>query len=110
MFYYAEYLRAMRALRVIGIILAISLALTIVFRLWALTANTPETLAQTLQSSPTAHVTTSRLTDGTTRTIVDDPSKNVHAVIDRRGQTFRMDATMPSSLAPRHNHFSVGTF
>ena len=110
MFYYVEYLRAMRALRVIGIILAISLALTILFRLWALTANTPETLAQTLQSSPTAHVTTSRLADGTTRTIVDDPLARVHAVIERRERAFRMDATIPASLAPRHNHFSVGTF
>lgn len=110
MFYYAEYLRAIRALRVIAIILGISLALSILFRLWALTANTPETLAQALQASPTAHVTTSRLADGTVRTVIDDPFKRVHAVIERHGQLFRMDATMPSALAPRHNHFSAGTF
>lgn len=110
MFYYAEYLRAIRALRVIAIILGISLALAILFRLWALSANTPETLAQSLQTSPTAHVATSRLADGTLRTVVDDPVAHVHAVIGRRGQTFSLDATMPSAQAPRHNHFSVGTF
>ncbi|HET9394254.1 MAG TPA: hypothetical protein VFO29_12130 [Candidatus Rubrimentiphilum sp.] len=110
MYYYVEYLRAYRALRVIAIILAVSLALTVLFRLWAFSASTPEKLAQSLQSSPTAHVTTSRLADGTLRTVVDDPVKDTHAVIERRGQTFRMDATVPSADAPRHNHFSVGTF
>ena len=110
MFYFAEYLRAVRALRVIGIILAISLVLALIFRLWALSASTPENLAQQLQSSQTAHVTTSRLRDGTLRTNVSDPVQHVRAIIDRRGQTFSMDATMPSSLAPRHNHFSVGVF
>jgi hypothetical protein len=110
MFYYAEYLRGMRALRVIGIILGILLAIAIVFRLWAFSEHNPESVATALQSSPSAHVTTTTLADGTVETVVDDPLKHVHAVIDRHGQSFRMDATMPSSMAPNnHVHISMGS-
>ena len=110
MFYYAEYLRGMRALRVIAIILGIVLAMAIVLRLWAFSEHNPESVATALQSSPSAHVTTKTLADGTIETVVDDPVKHTHAVIDRRGQAFRMDATMPSSQAPsNHVHFSMGS-
>ena len=109
MFYYAEYLRGMRALRIIAIILGIVLAIAIVFRLWALSEHNPESIAAALQSSPTAHVTTKTLADGMVETIVDDPVRHVHAVIGRRGQSFRMNATMPSSTAPsNHGYISIG--
>ena len=108
MYYYAEVLRGKRALRVIAIILGIFLAIAIVFRLWALSEHDPSAMATVIQSSPTAHVTTKTLADGTIETTVNDPVKNIHAVIDRRGRLFHMDATMPSSDPMSHNHFSLG--
>ena len=107
MFYYVEYLRGLRALRVIGMILAICLVLTIAVRLWAQSLHTPDFLANSLQSSPTAHVTSKVLPDRTTRTIIDDPAKRVHAVIDRQGKAIRIDATMPSSMLPTHKSISM---
>ncbi|HET9394253.1 MAG TPA: hypothetical protein VFO29_12125 [Candidatus Rubrimentiphilum sp.] len=110
MFYYAEYLRGMRALRVMAIILGVFVAIAILIRLWAFSEHSPESVATALQSSPTAHVTTKTLADGTVETIVDDPAAHVHAVIDRHGRGFRMDATMPSSMAPtQHVHISMGS-
>jgi hypothetical protein len=109
MFYYSEYLRGMRALRVIGIILGICLAIAIVFRLWAFSEHSPESLATNLQSSSTAHIASTTLADGTIRTVIDDPVKHVHAVVDRNGRRFHMEATMPTSEAPAHNHVSIGS-
>jgi len=97
MFYYAEVLRGQRALRVIAIILGVFLALAVIFRLWALSEHNPQTLANALQASPTAQVTTKTLADGTIETTVNDSFKHVHAVIDRRGQLFHMDLTLPST-------------
>jgi hypothetical protein len=110
MFYYAEYLRGMRALRVIGIILGILLAIAIVFRLWAFSEHAPQSLATALQSSPTAHVATKTLADGTIRTVIDDPFKHIHAVVTRRGQLFHMEATMPTTEAQGHSHISMGSY
>ncbi len=109
MYYYAEVLRGMRALRVIAIILGIFLAIAIIFRLWALSEHSPEVVANALQSSRTAHVTTKTLSDGTIETTVNDPVKRIHAVIDRRGRLFHMDATMPASDAMSHNNISMGS-
>jgi hypothetical protein len=108
MYYYAEVLRGMRALRVIAIILGIFLAIAIVVRLWALSEHDPAAVAIAMQSSATAHVTTKTLADGTIETTVNDPVKNIHAVIDRHGRLFHMDATMPSSDPMSHNNFSLG--
>ncbi len=109
MYYYAEVLRGMRALRVIAIILGIFLAIAIIFRLWAFSEhNQPEAVAAALQSSPTAHVTERTLPDGTQETTVNDAPNRVHAVIDRKGQAFHMDVTMPSSNAMSHDNFSLG--
>ena len=109
MYYYAEVLRGKRALRVIAIILGIFLAIAIVFRLWAFSEHQqPENVAAALQSSSTAHVTHKTLADGTLETIVNDPANRVHAVIDRRGRLFHMDATMPSSNAMSHDNFMFG--
>jgi hypothetical protein len=109
MYYYAEVLRGMRALRVIAIILGILLALAILFRLWAFAEhNRPENLGAALQSSPTAHVTHKTLADGTLETIVNDPAKRVHAVIDRKGEMFRIDATMPPTNGMTHYSYTIG--
>jgi hypothetical protein len=110
MYYYAEVLRGKRALRVIAIILGIFLAIAIVFRLWALSEHSPEIVATALQTSPTAHVTTKTLADGTVETTVNDPVKRTHAVIDRRGRLFHMDATMPTTNSMTRQRFvSIGS-
>ncbi len=108
MYYYSEVLRGMRALRVVAIILGVFLALAIVMRLWALSEHNPESVATALQGSPTAHVTTKTLPDGTVETVIDDKFKHVHAIVERRGAVFHMDATMPIGEAPSHNNFSMG--
>ena len=109
MYYYAEVLRGKRALRIVAIILGILLALAIVMRLWALSEHNPEAMVLALQASPTARVTTKTLADGTIETTVNDPVKHVHAVIDRRGQLFRMDVTLPPTNPMTHYRFySVG--
>jgi hypothetical protein len=108
MYYYAEVLRGMRALRVIAIILGILLAIAIVFRLWAFAEHGPMFIASGLQSSPTAHVTSKTLADGTVETTIVDPVKKTRAVIDRRGGYFHLDATMPSRNKMSHNNFSLG--
>jgi len=110
MYYYAEVLRGMRALRVIAIILGIFLGLAILFRLWAFAEeDRPYKLAAALQSSPTARVTHKTLADGTLETIVNDPAQRVHAVIDRKGAMFHLDATMPSSSQMSHYSYTVGS-
>ncbi len=109
MYYYAEVLRGMRALRVIAIILGIALALAIILRLWALSEHNPEIMASVLQSSPTARVTSKTLADGTIETTVNDPFKNIHAVVDRRGQHFHMDVTLPTTNSmSQERFFSIG--
>jgi hypothetical protein len=108
MYYYAEVLRGMRALRVIAIILGVFLAIAIIFRLWAFAEHGPMFVASHMQTSPTAHVTSKTLADGTVETTVVDSEKRVHAVIDRRGGYFHLDATVPSDSSMSHNNFSLG--
>src|SRR5947209_15800314 len=104
MYYYAEVLRGQRALRVVAIILAIFLALAIIFRLWALREHNGGTIAGMMQSSPTAHAITTTLPAGTLRTTIDDPFKHVHAVIERGGSGVHIYATLPSASVPRHGY------
>lgn len=96
MYYYAEVLRGMRALRVVGIILGIVLVIAMILRVWLFAEHKPDFFAMNLQSSSTAHVTHKTLADGTIETTIDDPVQRVHAVVDRRSGYFHMDATVPS--------------
>jgi hypothetical protein len=108
MYYYAEVLRGIRALRVIAIILGVFLAIAIIFRIWAFAEHGPMFVAGELQSSPTAHVTSKTLADGTVETTVVDPIKRVHAIITRRSGYFHLDAVVPSDSKMSHNNFSLG--
>lgn len=96
MYYYAEVLRGMRALRVVGLILGIVLVIAMILRVWIFAERKPDFFAMNLQSSSTAHVTSKTLADGTIETTVVDPVERVHAVIDRRSGYFHIDATVPS--------------
>ncbi|HEX5273995.1 MAG TPA: hypothetical protein VFW34_01825 [Candidatus Rubrimentiphilum sp.] len=104
MYYYAEVLRGRRALRVIAIILGVFLVIAILLRLWAFAEHGPTFIASSLQTSPTAHVSSKTLADGTVETTVVDPVEKVHAVIDRRSGYFHIDAIVPS------NRKLAGTF
>jgi hypothetical protein len=109
MYYYSEVLRGMRALRVVAIILGIILAIAIIFRIWALSEHDPFSAVSGLQASPTAHVTTKTLADGTIETTINDPFKHIHAVIDRRGHAFHMDMNLPTTdPLSKQRFFSIG--
>jgi hypothetical protein len=104
MFYYVEFLRATRALRIVGIVLGLALLGGLIFRLSFVNHATPEAYITDIEKSPTAHLTETRLPDGSTRTIVDDPQKHRHAVITRQGRAFTMDLTEPADSSRAHGH------
>jgi hypothetical protein len=88
MYYYVELLRALRALRVVGIILALGLVAGVLFRLSLANNHPAKTALSTLeQQTSTARVKRTRLPNGNTRIIIDDPQTRIHAVIDRRSDT-----------------------
>jgi hypothetical protein len=97
-FYYVEVLRARRAATIGLVLIALFLIIAVVMRL-----SVPVTTAQgwkhTVVSSPTAHVTTTKLSDGSVQTVVDDPQQRVHATILEKGNVMDIDATEPSSRA-----------
>lgn len=104
MFYYVELLRASRALRIVGVILALALLGGLAFRLSFLNHATPEAYVTDIEKSPTAHVTRTQLPDGSERTVIDDPQKRTHAVVIRKGRAFRMDVTEPAAQMHAHEH------
>jgi ABC-2 family transporter protein len=111
MYYYVEYLRAMRALRIVGIILAIALIIGVAFRLSFLNSGTPEAYVTALENSPTAHVTRTKLQDGTTRTVIDDPQERTHGVVLRQGSSFTIDVNEPAAKVKGRSHVvSMGSF
>lgn len=108
---YVEYLRGLRALRVIAILLGIIFLLAVALRIWAMQAGTPGKWADQMEHSPTAHVTRQALPGGGERVVVDDPSRKTHAIIEHHGDYIRIDATQPSSFGSAHSHteFSMGS-
>lgn len=85
MFYYVEFLRAARALRIVGIILGLMFIAGVIARVSIGGSFVVDDVATALERSPTAHVTRTQLPNGDTHVVVDDPKKNVHAVIDHHG-------------------------
>lgn len=96
MAYFVEYQRALRALRVAGIIVGVLFLLAVIARI-AMHGHSVDGYMGNLTSSPTAHVTRETLADGSRRTIVDDPVKRVHAVAIVRGNDIQIDITQPSA-------------
>ena len=111
MYYFVEYMRARRAMRVVAIILGVLIVAAVGLRLYFLSYSTPETLAVALERSPSAHVTQTRLPDGTRESVVDDPQKRVHAVIDRKPRELRITLTEPSAMYSSQSKrtFSMGS-
>ncbi|HTD32310.1 MAG TPA: hypothetical protein VK665_01515, partial [Candidatus Elarobacter sp.] len=98
---FVEYLRAARALRIAAIFLGVCLALGLAFRLYFINGTAPDAYATSFERSPTAHVTRTTLPDGAVRTVVDDPPRHVHAVIDRRFGGFDLQVSQPAGTEGR---------
>ena len=85
MFSYVEYLRAVRALRIVAIVLGLVLVACVLARLsWGKRATNADTIAA-IEHSRTAHITRTALPNGGTRTVIDDPKKGMYAVVERHG-------------------------
>jgi hypothetical protein len=101
MAYYVEYLRAVRALRVVAVVLGLLLVGALILRFswhpWG-----PEDYVSSIEHSPTAHVTRTVLPNGVTRTVIDDPKRGGHTVVERRaGSITSVGATSSDSPPDR---------
>lgn len=107
-YWFVEYGRAKRAIRIALIILGLFLLATILLRFsvhnWHWEAD--------LENSPTAHVTRTHLPDGSTRIIVDDPQRATNATIVRHPDgAVDMDVVEPKAAggASRHDDLVMGS-
>ncbi len=83
MSYYVEYLRGLRALRIVAILLGLLLVAALIARLsWGKPPSEAD-YVDTLEQSRTAHVTRTWLPKGRSRTVIDDPKRGVHVVVER---------------------------
>lgn len=109
MSYYIELLRAKRALLCAAILLGLFLVTTVIVRL-SLHGSDVMSWPGQLTGSPTAHVTRTGLTDGSERTVVDDPARRTHAVIVQHpDKSFAMEITEPNTGTSREDHLSMGS-
>ncbi|HEV2643521.1 MAG TPA: hypothetical protein VGT98_12475, partial [Candidatus Elarobacter sp.] len=105
MSYYVEYRRALRALRVVAIVLGLLLVAALLARLSWGKIRTQDDFVASMERSRTAHVTRTALPDGRTRTVIDDRKRGIHAVVERRGGSITslvMDE-VPSARGGAHN-------
>lgn len=108
MYYYAELLRAKRALYIAGILIALFVAIGVIVRIAVGSDGSYRDWPSRLSSSPTAHVSKSVLPDGTRKTIVDDGARQTHAtILQHPDNTYDMDVTEPVA-ARSQNHISMG--
>ena len=98
--YYSEFLRALRGLRVIAIILAIFLVLGVGMRLITLRSASPDMWINDFKAAPGAVVHQTRLADGSTKTTVDNPAKRTHVtIVDFGNRGKQISIVEPSALA-----------
>ncbi len=112
MYYFAEYARAKRAVRIAAILLGIFLLCAIIVRIVAATHHhgSIQNWPVELQHSPTAHVTRTTLADGSTHIVVNDPPRRTHAeIFQRPSGRVDMDVTEPKSASGSHEDFSFGS-
>lgn len=107
MTYFVEYQRALRALRIAGIILGVLFLIAVIGRISSHTHGIDSVLGD-VESSPTAHVTHQTLADGTQRTVVDDPAKKVHAVALIQGRSVHLEITQPAHGGHEHDNVIGG--
>ena len=87
MSYYVEYLRALRALRTVAVLLGLLLVGALIARFSWGKPNAAENSLYVMEHSATAHVTRTKLPGGRTRTVIDDRKQQLHTVVERRGDT-----------------------
>lgn len=103
---YVEWLRARRVLIGVGIALGVLLLAAIVLRIVYLRVETTGKFISAVSTDPgtTRHDTT--LPDGTRRTVIDDPAKQVHIVIDDsgyQGKTVTIDQPKKDAVDISHD-------
>lgn len=107
-YWFVEYGRASRALKIALILLGILFAIAVILRA---SLHDRSNLQATIVNSPTAHVTKTTLANGDVRTVVDDPARQTHAVIvTTPSGAIDLDATQPKSAqADRHMDLVMGS-
>lgn len=109
MTYFVEYRRALRALRVAGIILGVLFVIAIIGRISSHTHGIDAVLGN-IENSPTAHVTHQTLSDGAQRTVVDDPAKDIHAIALIQGRHVHLEITEPAHAKEDTDNITAGGF
>lgn len=105
-YFYVEYARAKRAIFIALVLLGLLLLATIILRFSVHDGH----WAADLQHSPTAHVTQTSLSDGSTRIVVDDAARQTHAVIVKHASgSVDMDVVEPRSGRKHHAEFVMGS-
>jgi hypothetical protein len=82
---YVEWLRVRNCLRVLAIVLAVCIAIVFILRVTTLRWDNIGKQINTWETDPGSRVTQTVLPDGTHRTLIDDPRKQTHVVIDDHG-------------------------
>jgi hypothetical protein len=101
---YIEWLRVRNCLRTTGIILIVLVALAGVLRISLSRYMSPQQLVRHIASEPGVTQRHLVLPDGTTRTIIDNPSDRTHVVIDDRGKAgTHIVITEPASRSHKDN-------
>jgi ABC-type transport system involved in multi-copper enzyme maturation permease subunit len=94
MSYYLEYLRGLRALRIVAILLGLLIAGALIARLSWGKLPSQDDYVNSLERSPTAHVTRTRLPHGRSRTVIDDSKRGTRTVVERDQGTVTSVSTM----------------
>jgi hypothetical protein len=97
---YVEWLRVRNCLRVLAIVLAVCIGVCLILRLTSLRWDNVSSQIDALKKDPGTTVSQLILLDGTHRTVIDDPKKKTHVVVDDRGyKGKRITITGPASMS-----------
>lgn len=103
--YYTEFLRALRGLRVIGIVLGILLVLGVGMRLVTLRSASPDAWVSDFTKAPGAVIRQTRLADGSRKTTIDNAAKHTHVtVVDFGIRGKQVSIVEPSGSASRRDY------
>lgn len=106
---YIEFLRIVRGLRVVGIVLGLIFLAALIVRVSLAQHGTWDDEVHRITASSTAHVTTVKQADGSVKTIIDDPVQKSHAEIVDRGYAGKeILITQPSKKTGRE-HVVMGS-
>lgn len=106
---YVEYLRVMRGLRIVAVIFGLVFLGALILRVSLYHGHTWDDSVKRISSSPTAHVTTVKLPNGSTKTIIDDPAKKTHAEITDRGYAGKEIVITQPSKHGHVEHVTIGS-